>query len=76
MTKLEKLRIDLAKADTTLANAKKRRALLAEKIRKEEQRELQSMMDSAGLTFAEVRALLKPAPAPTTHNNHSGGERA
>jgi hypothetical protein len=60
MTKLEKLRDDLAKADLTLAHARKRRAMLSKKVKEEEQRELQAMMDTMGLSLEDVKARLVP----------------
>jgi hypothetical protein len=68
MNKLNKLRDDLAKADVTLSNARKRKAFLVRKVKEEEQRELQSMMDSMGLSLEDVRAQLVPAAAGGNHN--------
>ena len=70
MTKLEKLREDLAKADITLANARKRKAMLAQRIRDEEQRELLTMMDTMGLSFEDVKVRL----APASGDAQKGGE--
>ena len=61
MTKLEKLREDLEKADITLIHARKRKAMLIKKVKEEEQRELQNMMDTMGLSLEDVRGLLVPA---------------
>lgn len=66
MTKLEKLRDDLAKADTTLSHARKRKALLEKKVREEEQRELHAMMDSMGLSLEDVKERLAPAKQEDT----------
>ncbi len=66
MTKLEKLRDDLAKADVTLTNARKRKSLLEKKIREEEQRELHAMMDSMGLSLEDVKERLAPVKQEDT----------
>lgn len=72
MTKLERLREDLAKADITLANARRRKNMLTDRIKKEEQRELQSMLDNKGLSLEDVRGLLTDIPPKADPNN---GER-
>jgi len=72
MTKLEKLREDLAKADITLANARKRKAMLVDRIKKEEQLEIQSLMDNRGLSLEDVREMLTGSTA--TQHDENGGE--
>lgn len=76
MTKFEKLTKDLEKAEITLENAKRRRKLLAEKIQVEEQKELQSLMSSAGVTASDIKELLAgnpPSSSPTNDNDTQGG---
>lgn len=70
MTKLEKLREDLAKADATLGYARKRKSMLQKKVKEEEQREIQVMMDNMGLSLEDVKERLAPADAIT----RQGGE--
>jgi len=72
MTRLDRLREDLAKADITLANARKRRAMLVDRIKKEEQLEIQSLMDNRGLSLEDVRGLLTGSTA--TQYDENGGE--
>ena len=72
MNKLEKLHDDLAKAEITLANARKRRAMLVDRIKKEEQLEIQSLMDNRGLSLEDVRGLLTGSTA--TQYDENGGE--
>ncbi len=72
MNKLNKLREDLVKAEITLANARKRKNFLVEKIRKEEQRELQTMMDNMGLSLEDMRDLIGGSSAITNPNNNGG----
>ena len=70
MTKLEKLREDLAKADVTLTNARKRKGMLSKKVKEEEQRELQAMIDTMGLSLEDVKARL----APVAGDAQKGGD--
>jgi len=77
MTKLEKLREELAKANITLSNARRRKSMLEDRIKKEEQRELQSLMNDRGLSLDAVRELLAgfPAKAGTdVRDGYRGGE--
>lgn len=69
MTKLEKLREDLAKADVTLANARKRKNMLIDRIKKEEQRALQNILDNKGLSLEDVRGLLTDIPPKAAPGN-------
>lgn len=70
MTKLEKLRDELTKTNTTLSNARKRQGMLLKKIKDEEQREIRAMLDSTGLSLDEIKARLAPAPG----NPSQGGD--
>ena len=70
MTKLEKLREDLLKADVTLTHARKRKAMLYKRVKEEEQRELQAMIDTMGLSLEDVKARL----APVAGDAQKGGE--
>jgi len=72
MTRLDRLREDLAKADITLANARKRKAMLVDRIKKEEQLEIQSLMNNRGLSLEDVRGLLTGSTA--TQYDENGGE--
>ena len=72
MTRLDRLREDLAKADITLANARKRKAMLVDRIKKEEQLEIQSLMDNRGLSLEDVREMLTGSTA--TQYDENGGE--
>ena len=72
MTRLDRLREDLAKADITLANARKRKAMLVDRIKKEEQLEIQSLMDNRGLSLEDVREMLTGSTA--TQHDENGGE--
>jgi len=72
MTRLDRLREDLAKADITLANARKRKAMLVDRIKKEEQLEIQSLMDNRGLSLEDVRGLL--TGSTVTQYDENGGE--
>jgi len=72
MTRLDRLREDLAKADITLANARKRKAMLMDRIKKEEQLEIQSLMDNRGLSLEDVREMLTGSTA--TQYDENGGE--
>ena len=72
MTRLDRLREDLAKADITLANARKRKAMLVDRIKKEEQLEIQSLMDDRGLSLEDVRGLL--TGSTVTQYDENGGE--
>jgi len=77
MTKLEKLREALAKANITLSNARRRKSMLEDRIKKEEQRELQSLMNDRGLSLNAVRELLAGFPAKTgtdAQDGYHGGE--
>jgi len=77
MTKLEKLREELAKANITLSNARRRKSMLEDRIKKEEQRELQSLMNDRGLSLDAVRELLAGFPTKTgtdAQDGYSGGE--
>ena len=73
MTKLEKLREALAKANITLSNARRRKSMLEDRIKKEEQRELQSLMNDRGLSLDAVRELLAGFPA-NVRDSYRGGE--
>lgn len=63
MTKLEKLREEFGKAEITLANARKRVSMLKDKIKKEEQRELEKMMESRGLSVDDVLLIIGSTPS-------------
>lgn len=78
MSKLDKLRLDLEKVEITFVNAKKRKTLLADKVKQEEQKELQTMMNDMGITAAELKELIGGSPTPVSHSlateNDEGGK--
>ena len=57
-SKLEKAQEDLVKANITYDHALKRKKMLEKKVKEEEQRELQTVLDSIGMTHSGILELI------------------